>query len=77
MPSNRSSKKGNNSLKRKKSLVTAREKSAAPDEDLDITLIHWMLSLSPEKRLQVLQQNVRSVLKLRDAKNSGRFFGDH
>jgi hypothetical protein len=77
MRRNRSSEKGNNALKRKKPFVPAREKPAAPDEDLDMTLIHWMLSLCPEKRLQVLEQNVRSVLKLRDAKNSGRFFGDH
>ena len=31
----------------------------------DITLVRWMLSLTPEERLRVLQNNVNSVLRLR------------
>jgi hypothetical protein len=33
-----------------------------------LTLIRWMLSLTPAERLQVLQDNVNSILKLRDDK---------
>lgn len=42
-----------------------------PDEEpysedgVDLTLIRWMLSLTPADRLQVLQRNVRSILRLR------------
>ena len=37
------------------------------DDGVDLTLIHWMLSLTPAERLQVLQQSVESLLSLRDA----------
>jgi hypothetical protein len=36
-----------------------------PDDGVDVTLIRWMLSLSPAERLRVLQSNVRSILRLR------------
>ena len=36
------------------------------DDGVDLTLIRWMLSLSPENRLQVLQDAVRSVMSLRN-----------
>ena len=39
------------------------------DDGVDVTLIRWMLSLSPRQRLLVLQQNVRSILRLRDARS--------
>jgi hypothetical protein len=35
------------------------------EEGVDLTLIRWMLSLTPTERLQVLQQNVRLILRLR------------
>ncbi|RPJ45472.1 MAG: hypothetical protein EHM19_05365 [Candidatus Latescibacterota bacterium] len=35
-------------------------------EGVDLTLIRWMLSLTPAERLRVLQNNVRSILRLRD-----------
>ncbi len=38
------------------------------DDGVDITLIRWMLSLTPMERLQTLQNNVRSILRLRDGK---------
>ena len=38
------------------------------DDGVDLTLIHWMLSLAPGERLQVLQQSVTSLLRLRDGK---------
>ena len=38
------------------------------DDGVDLTLIRWMLSLTPAERLQVLQQAVRSLQRLRDGK---------
>ena len=35
------------------------------ESGVDLTLIHWMLSLTPAERLQVLQQTVRSILRLK------------
>ncbi len=40
------------------------------DDGVDLTLIRWMLSLTPTERLEVLQQHVNSVLKLRTALES-------
>jgi hypothetical protein len=34
-------------------------------DGVDLTLIRWMLSLTPAERLEVLQNNVRSILRLR------------
>ena len=34
-------------------------------DGIDLTLIRWMLSLSPIERLETLQQTVRSILRLR------------
>jgi hypothetical protein len=34
------------------------------DDGVDLTLIRWMLSLTPSERLQVLQQNVQSLARL-------------
>jgi hypothetical protein len=39
-------------------------------DGVDLTLIRWMLSLTPAERLQVLQQFVNSVLQIR-ALNGG------
>ena len=36
------------------------------EDGVDLTLIRWMLSLTPEERLRTLQNNVLSLLKLRD-----------
>ena len=43
------------------------EPTHSPD-GVDLTLIRWMLSLTPAERLQVLQQSVESLLSLRDAR---------
>ncbi len=45
----------------------ATEADAVSDDGVDVTLIRWMLSLTPAERLQVLQSNVRSLEKLRGA----------
>jgi len=34
-------------------------------DGVDLTLIRWMLSLTPAERLDVLQRNVESILELR------------
>jgi hypothetical protein len=50
-----------------------RGSSALPDEDafspdgVDLSLIRWMLSLTPAERLRVLQQHIDSVTRLRRA----------
>jgi hypothetical protein len=41
------------------------------DDGVDATLIRWMLSLTPEQRLDVLQSAVRSSGDLRDAAARG------
>lgn len=35
------------------------------EDGVDLTLIRWMLSLTPAERLEVLEHNVRSILRLR------------
>lgn len=35
------------------------------EDGVDLTLIRWMLSLTPTERLQALQQNIRSLMRLR------------
>ena len=34
-------------------------------DGVDLSLIKWMLSMTPTERLQTLQQNVRSIMRLR------------
>ena len=38
------------------------------EDGVDLTLIRWMLSMTPTERLQTLQQNIRSLARLCDAK---------
>jgi hypothetical protein len=45
-----------------------RNKNRAYSEDgVDMTLIRWMLSLTPAERLQVAQQSARSTQEMRNA----------
>jgi hypothetical protein len=37
------------------------------EDGVDLTLIRWMLSLTPLERLQTLQQYLKSMQQLRDA----------
>ena len=37
------------------------------EDGVDLTLIRWMLSLTPVERLKVLQQHNLALAKLRDA----------
>jgi hypothetical protein len=43
-------------------------KETHSEDGVDLTLIRWMLSLTPAERLDVLQQHVRSILRLRGEK---------
>jgi len=44
------------------------EEPAYSEDGVDLTLIRWMLSLTPAERLRTLQNAVRSLLKLRGLK---------
>lgn len=44
--------------------LTEEEPTHSP-EGVDLTLIRWMLSLTPAERLQTLQENVWSIMRLR------------
>ena len=50
-----------------------RHDSSAPatysEDGVDLTLIRWMLSLTPAERLDVLQEHLRSILRLRGEGN--------
>jgi hypothetical protein len=35
------------------------------DDGVDLTLIRWMLSLSPAERLQLLQRHINGILEIR------------
>jgi hypothetical protein len=37
------------------------------EDGVDLTLIRWMLSLTPEERLQVLQDHVDNIMSIRNA----------
>ena len=41
------------------------------DDGVDLTLIRWMLSLTPAERLDVLQRNVESILRIRANRAEG------
>lgn len=45
-------------------------KPGEPVGGVDVTLIHWMLSLTPTQRLDVLEHHLRDVLALRAARKS-------
>ena len=58
-----------NVIMRTQKKKTPVQNSRSHSEDgIDLTLIRWMLSLTPAQRLQVLQQNVSSLTRLRNAK---------
>ena len=39
---------------------------AYSEDGVDLTLIRWMLSMTPAERLRTLQQNIASIVRLRD-----------
>ena len=38
-------------------------------DGVDLSLIRWMLSMTPTQRLQILQQNIRAIMRLRGDKD--------
>ncbi len=50
-------------------IVYSQEDNPAYSKDgVDLTLIRWMLSLTPAERLNVLQQNILSIARLKHAR---------
>lgn len=45
----------------------AGEQPAFSEDGVDLTLIRWMLSLTPLERLKALESNIRALNRLRDA----------
>ena len=43
------------------------EEVAYSEDGVDLTLIRWLLTLTPAERLEVLQSNIRSVAMIRGA----------
>jgi hypothetical protein len=39
------------------------------EDGVDLTLIRWMLSLTPAERLETLQNTIRSIQRLRDVQS--------
>ena len=48
----------------------ALEQSTYTEDGVDLTLIRWMLSLTPAERLRALQNAVRSIQRLRSLKSA-------
>ncbi|HWG47378.1 MAG TPA: hypothetical protein VN688_31735 [Gemmataceae bacterium] len=46
------------------------EKPSYSEDGVDLTLIRWMLSLTPAERLEVLRQHNRMIAELRDANSN-------
>lgn len=43
----------------------ARDERVYSEDGVDLTLIRWMLSLTPTERLEVLQEHIWSIMRLR------------
>jgi len=50
--------------------------TAWSDDDVDVTLIRWMLSLTPAERLETLQQYTDFVVKMRGRDSQPQLFWD-
>jgi hypothetical protein len=53
--------------RRKLSSAKANSLPAYSEDGVDLTLIRWMLSLTPAQRLDILQQNTNAILEIRHA----------
>jgi hypothetical protein len=61
--------KQNESKPQKFEKISSLEHDSTHSKDgVDLSLIQWMLSITPTERLQVLQQNIRSIMRLRGDK---------
>jgi hypothetical protein len=48
-------------------LYSQEDNQAYSEDGVDLTLIRWMLSLAPTERLNVLQENLLSIARLKHA----------
>jgi hypothetical protein len=48
-------------------LYSQEDNPAYSEDGVDLTLIRWMLSLAPTERLNVLQENLLSIARLKHA----------
>jgi len=48
-------------------LYSQEDNPASSEDGVDLTLIRWMLSLAPTERLNVLQENLLSIARLKHA----------
>lgn len=46
------------------------EEPTYSSDGVDLSLIRWMLSLSPKERLEYLQQNIKTIIRLRGGQTS-------
>jgi hypothetical protein len=46
--------------------VTTEDEPAYSEDGIDLTLVRWMLSLTPEERLDLLQDNLNAVLEIHE-----------
>jgi hypothetical protein len=46
--------------------MASAEESEYGEDGVDVTLIQWMLSLTPAERLQVLQKQINRILAIRE-----------
>jgi hypothetical protein len=51
--------------------ITQQEEPEYSEDGVDLSLIRWMLSLTPAERLEVLQQHVDSIHALRELNGRG------
>ncbi|MBS3762743.1 MAG: hypothetical protein KGZ25_05485 [Planctomycetes bacterium] len=49
---------------------------SANGQTVDVTLIRWMLSLSPEERIRALEDNIHALKRLKNAKRAAGFSSD-
>ncbi len=47
------------------------EAAAGGGDGVDVSLVRWMLSMTPRQRLRLLKSNLRSIRKLRNARARG------
>ena len=45
-------------------IINEGEEKAYSDSGVDLTLIDWMLSLTPTERLVALQNNINTIMRL-------------
>ena len=46
--------------------LSTKDEEPYSEDGVDLTLIRWMLSLTPAERLDVLRRNVSSILSIRE-----------